>query len=118
MILGFGSTEEHREVEECNFADDFIQQNKGDDSYFTAQLATSLQSALAERSTQTRELAEKYAMGDHPERYSTFSSFVLHDASHIVVIFRFMHYNRNHPLSPDGWAAINTSRLHLIDFSS
>lgn len=112
MILGFGSQEQEREKVEGEFVDAFVRDHKGDDGYITDRLVEELKFALNEHALEAQTLANQYKTGDHPPRYSTFWFSILHDASNVVVIFRFMHINRQHAMSPDGWAALSNTCLH------
>lgn len=117
IVLGFGSSEQERQKVETDFVDSFISEARGQDAYFTPWLIAQLEEVLKLRAAEADRLYEQYKTGDHPDRYSTFRATVLKDASNVVVIFHFSHINRCHPLSPDGWAAMYTTILHLVEFN-
>lgn len=64
-----------------------------------------------------QDLANQYKIGPHPERYSLFWSvcYELFSGSRWLITFSFHHINRNHPMSPDGWAMLSTEWCAIVD---
>jgi RNase adaptor protein for sRNA GlmZ degradation len=82
-------------------------------SFIPDSIVRELETQLRIRSEQLKRVAEIYKTATkHPDRYSTLWFSVLHDASNVVVIFRFQHINRRHPMSPDGWASMTSKYVH------
>jgi len=40
---------------------------------------------------------------------------ILSDAVNLCIVFKFSHTNRKHPLSPDGWALLQTKKAYHTD---
>lgn len=119
MILGFGSTEQRFvDAEEAAFKDFARHQYlECACSYVTDELVGGVRKWIEKRAADYHKQSDEYKdAAEHPDRYSYYQPTVLHDASHIIVIFRHSHINRRHALSPDGWALMQTE--HLACFSS
>ena len=117
MILGFGSTESKFEQQECDSIDYFVRGKNPTEGYFTPEFISQLKEFVDSRGTELRSISDSYKTSDsYPDRYSYFWATVLHDASNVVVIFRFSHINRRHAMSPDGWAMLSSKKLHLVEF--
>jgi hypothetical protein len=123
LTLGFGKTETDFEQQECDFVEQFIK-NKSVaftgskyDFNFSGELVTELKSKLKERQEHYDKLSEQYETAtDYPERYTTYDFNILTDKFRdLCVIFRFSHINRKHPISPDGWALLETKRVYHAD---
>jgi hypothetical protein len=118
FLLGFGSTEREVEVAEGKRVDYFLSDMLAgnQDAWFTDKIAEDLKKLLTERKKELDDRAAEYKIAvDPPERYSTFNFRVLHDISDLVVVFKFSHINRKHPMSPDGWALWQNTHLHHAD---
>ena len=123
IILGFGKTETDFENQEFDFVEQFIQK-KSDafvgDKYnfkFDEELVKELTKEIEERQEYFVELDKKYKNAkDFPDRYSTYSFDILSDGySNLCVVFKFMHTNRRHPMSPDGWALLQSKKVYYAD---
>ena len=118
IILGFGVTEKDFEKQEHNFVRQFLIDNaEPTDKYGYADfdnVVEKLKKALELRSKEYRKLVDEYKEAkDHPDRYSSYYFNIINDIIDLCVIFNFSHYNRQHALSPDGWALMcNTSIFH------
>jgi len=120
MILGFGSNENDFEQQECDFVHAFIARKAAeagdgmDDSFwFNEEIKTELESALNERCAEYNQLRDTYKTAEkYPSRYSTYSFSILHDIADMCVVMKFSHINRRHAMSPDGWAMLQTKRVH------
>lgn len=111
IVLGFGSTEKGFEEAEISDFRAFCEAeyHRQNCEYVTDELAAACEKWLDARAADYRRDADKFRKAeDYPGRYSYFWPTVLHDASHIVAIFRFSHINRRHALSSDGWAMMQT----------
>lgn len=120
FALGFGSVEESFERQEAEAVREFVSENyDAKRGYFHSELQEKLEAWLKERSAGYDAKADSYrTASEYPDRYSTYYASVLGNASHIVVIFRFLHVNRRHALSPDGWASLSSERLAHVDSQS
>lgn len=111
MILGFGSTEVETAIEiirECVEA---------------AQKAPVRGRDEAIKLIQQRynELADQYksmSRNEAPERYTTFHFFYSEALIRQIIEFSMIHINRRHPFSPDGWAALTSKWVAIIDFDN
>lgn len=117
MIIGFGKTEtEFEEAEERAikaFAQDLYSYEA--ESYVGDEFAEKVLTWCQERGSALKQKAEEYKTAPtFPERYSTYWARATVGSSDLVIILSFLHYNRRHALSPDGWAVMSTQRLvHL-----
>jgi hypothetical protein len=85
IVLGFGITEEHERVKIKNF---FLSElAKGKNKY-----------DISKAWNAEKEKYDKLPREEAPERYTKF--WVYDDKIH------YMHINRQHALSPDGWACL------------
>lgn len=110
-MLGFGSTEKRFIQKEVDFVDDYIAENF-DDEWFEEDFVDDLTDVLEKRAKEYREKSDEYKEAEeYPQRYSYYYVNILHDVSDLCVIFRFSHINRNHALSPDGWAMMNSDKV-------
>ena len=117
FALGFGIVEQNVERDEGERVNEFLRSrfSAETDPWFTQEIVDELSIRLAERKLELDELDKKYKDAtDYPERYSTFSYRVLTNGSDLVVVFRFSHINRRHPMSPDGWALLQTTYPHYV----
>jgi hypothetical protein len=120
MILGFGSTETEVEQREGQWVTELLKEELSTApalrEFFHNQTIDLLRGKLKDRSESLKAEAETYRTAtSFPDRYSTYWFSILHDACNVVVIFRFSHYNRRHPFSPDGWAMWQHVYLHYVD---
>ena len=114
LAVGFGSTEEAFEQEAEKAATDYIDSRlaQSDLTFFDDDLVKDVSKWLGETAAALRAKAQEFDNSlDPPDRYSYFWTRVASSASDIVVIFTFMHINRRHALSPDGWGLLRTTRL-------
>lgn len=119
LVLGFGSTETAFEAaEETAFIEFVTEQYKARKlSYLTDELVRDVEQWVADRTAHLRAESKKNDTAvDYPDRYSYYSGNVAASASAIVLIANFMHINRRHGMSPDGWALMQNKRL--FDVSS
>src|ERR1700761_3693899 len=118
MILGFGSTEKAKEQEIGDLLVSFVKEkfSESDDSYFTDDLKEQAKKFAKELEDEHRARDAEYKTAPtYPDRYSTFWVRVLNDASNMVFIVSFLHTNRRHALSPDGWAALSTEEIFNVN---
>lgn len=116
LILGFGKNEEDFEEGERKFVDEFLREKmKGlteMDKIFSDDIVAELKETLKLRAEEYKRLDKSYKDAiDYPERYSTYSFNILNDVCEMAIIFRFIHTNRRHPMSPDGWACIREKKV-------
>lgn len=116
FVLGFGSTENDFERQECEFVEKVARGNIGKDSYFDEKTIKNIERTIQERADCYHKLSEEYRASEkYPDRYSYYFFKLLHDYTDLVIIFTFMHINRRHAFSPDGWALLKTEKLYHID---
>lgn len=99
MILGFGSTEREAASRVLSEIDDALQSGLGEEGI----------KEIQRRHSEEADRNKKLSSADAPERYSEF--WASHDEVHSELSYthvRFLHYNRRHPFSPDGWAAMRS----------
>lgn len=115
MILGFGTTETEMEQYEGERVLAFLKE-QGPRDFFRDEDVAAVDAFLKQRSQELRSIADENKVSANPPgRYSTFWASVLANASNLVVIFNFMHINRRHPFSPDGWASLSNRYVHVIE---
>lgn len=115
FVLGFGSTEDGHEKNEGEVLKEAIKEQFPAPEFISDEMALFAENFLKERSLKAKEKAEFYKTApEFPDRYSTFWFSVLHNANYIVAIYNFMHYNRRHPMSPDGWACLSRQYIECI----
>lgn len=117
MVLGFGSTETAFEAsEEAAFIEFVTEQYKARKlSYITDEFVRDVAQWVGGRTARLRAESKKNDSAvDYPTRYSYYSGDVASSASAIVLIANFMHINRRHGMSPDGWALMQNKRLFDI----
>jgi hypothetical protein len=115
IAIGFGTTEQTYEAElEKRIRDEVASRISESPFIFSCEFTASIELWLYDLSLASREEADNYKTGDHPDRYSYFYDTTLGDASYLVFILRFHHINRRHPCSPDGWALMQTERVFYI----
>jgi len=114
MIIGFGSEETDTAkniILECAIAGVAASKAKAD-----------VDAAMKKIHVRLFAEAEKYkkmAKEDAPDRYSYFWHY--HNKineSRFIVTFSFVHINRRHALSKDGWAALITEWVLVVDGDS
>jgi len=122
IALGFGKTETDFEEQEIKFVEDFLAENfltsskASSDFLFDNVLIKKLDKKLSKRAAYYRVLSEKYKTAIvYPDRYSTYYFDILSDAVNLCIVFKFSHTNRKHPLSPDGWALLQTKKAYYTD---
>ena len=125
ITFGFGSTETNFENAEIKAFREFclIEYRRMECDYITGDLFKSCRAWLIMRAKELTDKRDGFKdAAEYPPRYSAYSPTVLHDASHIVAIFRFAHVSRHHAFSPDGWALMSTEvcivALDAIDVRS
>lgn len=120
FIIGFGSEENRAEENEFEVIREFCRDTYlyMNCDYVTDDFVNVVEEFVKKRGAISRGLADSYRKSDDfPDRYSSFYPTVLHDASNVVVILRFSHYNRRHALSPDGWAVLCRDRTEVVLYS-
>lgn len=117
MIIGFGSTEkEFEDSVEKAIREYALGVFKGDEQFVSDATAKYVHQWVEHRAKQLRMEADEFKIAsEYPDRYSYYFSYVLHDASRIVLVLKFTHINRRHAMSPDGWGAMWTERLVHIE---
>lgn len=117
FVLGFGSTEKDFERQECDFVDKVVGEHiVSKDSYFDEKIVKEIEKEIQKRADRYQKLSEGYRTSEkYPDRYSYYFFKLLHDYTDLVVIFTFMHINRRHAFSPDGWALLRTEKLYHVD---
>lgn len=117
FVIGFGSTEEERERDEEQAIRDYVVRvaNESGVSYFTDDFVDGVRNWLLERAAASRAEDASYKRAENfPDRYGSYHSTVIADASHVVVILSWLHTNRRHALSPDGWACISRKQVFAV----
>ena len=117
FAIGFGSTEQSVEENEIEAIREFCveEYHRLDLNLIDTEFAKHIEQWVDARGKESRAVAERYKDAEtYPNRYSSFYPTVLHDASNLVVILRFAHYNRRHALSPDGWALMTRDRTEVV----
>jgi len=121
MIIGFGDNEDKRIKEEAKVILDIVKCEfdayKGDCFVFYNDVIERIKENVHKRRDSVYELSKEYKkMSRHeaPERYSYYWVSVLSSASTIVFILKFHHINRDHALSPDGWALFSRESVITI----
>jgi len=107
FILGFGSTEKDFEKKlESKITEHVLAEfEKTDKLYFRDSFVDKINGWIEALSEESRKEAESCKKAiDYPDRYSSFYSNIIANASYIVFIIGFHHINRRHAMSPDGWA--------------
>ena len=109
VILGFGRTEieeAKRIINEC------LTGIKGKSLEEAKQILDEIRDTYLAKDQEFSKLSRSEA----PERYSHFyySMYSPYEGK-IIVMFVFQHVNRRHPFSPDGWAALDTRWMGIID---
>lgn len=117
MIIGFGSKEEAFErAEEAAFRQ-YVEDNfpYDDADYFTEEFGDEVRAWIRKRADDYQGKAAAYKdSATFPERYSAYWAHLVHDGSYMVAVVSFMHYNRRHALSPDGWAVMQTEKCFHV----
>lgn len=117
LILGFGSTEQAVVNAEEKAIRDYVEKRYSElePSYISDELAADVKAWVKARGDELRAKDRAYKTAtDYPSRYSYYSASVLHDASNIAVVMNWMHTNRRHPLSPDGWACLTERHVFAV----
>jgi len=110
VILGFGSNERNTAKEILNECYQSILKNP-----------TQPEKAVEEIENKYKDLDKKYHnmdKKDAPERYSVFYPNLYKLApfdTKFIIKCTFLHTNRRHPFSPDGWAAIESKWILFVD---
>ena len=119
FAIGFGSTEQQFEQDEEDAIRAFIVEraNEKRTEYFTGAFIAEVNEWVKARSTDLKAQDACYRSAvDFPDRYGSYYATVLGDPSHLVVILSFIHTNRRHALSPDGWACMTNKRIFYVDY--
>lgn len=114
VTLGFGSTESSFEQAEASAIKAHVQQRYVELglTFVTDEFATEIEAWAKSRGAELKAQSQAFDKAEKfPDRYSYYFARVAQSASDIVVILEIMHTNRRHALSPDGWAALKTTRL-------
>jgi len=114
FAIGFGSTERDFEEAERRAFEEYVSNRYNDlgCEYITDELAKDVADWLKRRQQRFSDDADGYKHAiNFPDRYSYFFARVIHGASDIIALYEFMHINRRHALSPDGWALLQNRRL-------
>ena len=118
MLIGFGSTETDREKAEEEAIREGVAElyAKHKEDYITEALVEDFREWLDARGKALRAEDASYRNAEtYPDRYGYYHATVASDASHIFVYLRWLHTNRRHALSPDGWACIQTRQVFVVD---
>lgn len=117
IVVGFGTTETEFEAAEEDAFDSFVTKlyRERSPNYFTDELVKEVEAWAKSRTDELRAASKRNDMAaDFQNRYSYYFANVISGASDIVLIAKFMHINRRHALSPDGWALMKNKRLFHI----
>ncbi len=118
MVFGFGSTEQAVMHDERVDTEAWVFERSQEaefPGYFLDELVAELTAYLEQRAANSRDVSDGYKdASDYPDRYSSHHVSVLHDASHIIVIRDFIHINRKHPMSADGWGMMCDADVQMI----
>ena len=120
MIIGFGSAESAFENDEERAIVAYVREayaRLGCD-YVTPELEKDVRDWVSMRATEYRQKDADYKTAlEFPDRYSSYWTRVITGASDVFVVMSFVHTNRRHGMSPDGWACLQTKRIvHIDDF--
>lgn len=122
IVVGFGTTElefAHNEENALReYAEELFREHndRGKMEYFTKEFINEIENWVGKRRIENYNLCKHYDKAEeYPERYSRFWCIVTQSASDIVVIYNFLHTNRRHSFSPDGWAVM--SGEHMVHLS-
>ena len=112
MIFGFGSTEVEtakRIIAEC--ADAAAEKRGGE--------IKEAFNAVASKYAEVAAANKKLDAATSPDRYSTFWASIIpvfdwtDDEQSFVAVFHFLHINRRHAMSPDGWGCMTATWVLL-----
>lgn len=121
-MIGFGSTEAAFEAAEEAAIIEYAHAayKRLECSYVTDDLAKDIERWIGVRAEASRTKDADYKEAkEYPARYSCYWTSVASNGHELFVKLRFIHTNRRHGLSPDGWAATRTKRIvHIDDFDS
>jgi len=120
IAIGFGSTEKSFEdAEEQAFREYAMTEFKAQGlNYFTKDFFQTLNKWLQDRTSSLKEAANVHDKEDSPPpRYSYYRAYLIDDANYMIAVAKFMHINRRHALSPDGWGLMQTERLFKVALS-
>ena len=109
MILGFGTTET---TFEQAFAADLYrvisEANKGEE--------IAAAEAFIKRHDEMCDVEDKKPRGECKQRYAAvICSITERNYFGFNIFMRFVHVNRDHPMSPDGWASLTAKGILMID---
>jgi hypothetical protein len=116
MIIGFGKVELEREKQiakeiTAKFKEMY---EKSKCTYFTDELINEFKEWIKEYSGKYHRQAEEYkkkSASEVPQRYSYFWQRITGDTSNLYIRLNLLHINRQHALSPDGWALIERNLI-------
>jgi hypothetical protein len=117
MMIGFGSTEEAFEAAEEKAFEEFVADCAREHcpDYFTKEFHEIVSAWLADRAQAFKTVAEAHDKAENaPSRYSYYYPYLMDDANYALAVVKFMHVNRRHALSPDGWALMQSERIFKV----
>jgi hypothetical protein len=118
-MIGFGSTEQKYEEQVETLLRGRVEEMHAESSSqsgFSDELIAAFKKYVDGLAVDSRRASDGYKDAEqYPDRYSSFHAYVLGDCNYIVVILSFMHINRRHAFSPDGWAGMQSERAVVID---
>lgn len=120
MILGFGSTETNFEKEIGQEIEEYVKFKFAGDvlECYTDEFKEEMRGWVKGLSTKSKEQAAIYDKAESfPNRYSYFHAYVVGDCNYLCFIVSFSHINRRYPLSPDGWALLQTQQTFTVSLN-
>lgn len=113
IAIGFGITETEFERAEGEAFVNFVTEaySKQTCGYFSSEFTKKVRDWVDDRASKYRAAAKANdKSANAPDRYSYYFGDVAESASNLVLVATFMHINRRHALSPDGWALLKNVR--------
>lgn len=120
IAIGFGSTEQAFESAEEKAFEDFVTRSASEQrlDYFTKEFHGLVSGWLEDRARAFKSVSEAHDKAQSPPpRYSYYYPYLLDDANYMIAVVKFMHINRRHALSPDGWGLMQTERIFKVKHS-
>ena len=116
-MIGFGSAEKTFEEDEGKAFRDYVWERYKADrpEYLDGAFSEDVYAWLRARAEGYLKEAEAFTDAENPpDRYAHTYPWVLSDGIYIVAVITFLHVNRRHPMSPDGWAATRNERSFFV----
>lgn len=116
MIIGFGKTETDFEDKLEQVLSEMVSDMYYPSHYFEDDFVSEVRKSADEMAKQSQNKSDEYKESEtYPDRYTQYWISTVADASHIIFVVSFMHINRRHGFSPDGWACLQTKKAFVIE---